>query len=143
MDSHLPGQILDLVDFDMRASVMSPYHIWAPQLVDLEYNCQLPLGAERYIVEIEFKNETERLYPWQIKEAAKAISCHITKQVRQAGEKEEERNKLLYLTEKPYLTVTTGYSSPERLWLIRVSALAYTFPVCNYTVIQGASNETE
>jgi hypothetical protein len=139
MDALLPGKILDLVDLDMRASTMNPYRIWAPRLVEMDYGSAVPPGGVRYEAEIEYRNPIEALYPWQIKESANAVSYKLTNQVRKAA----GRHTMLYLTEKPYLTVTSKYLQPEKLWSIRIAAIAYTFPVGDYTTIKGDTNETD
>ena len=132
--------ILAEIDMDMTVSVMDPYRIWAPQLVAYGFGPALPPGAVRFEAEIEYVNPTCDLFDWQIGEAGRAVSFNLKKQIhKERGEKA----KLLYLTEKPYLAVTSRLIENERQWAIRITAVAFTFPVGNYTVTKGASNETE
>jgi hypothetical protein len=139
MDALLAGKILDLVDLDMQNSTGDPYRIWTPRLVEMDYGQAVPPGGVRYEAEIEYRNPIEALYPWQIKESANAVSYKLTAQVRKFAGK----HTMLYLTEKPYLTVTAAYLPPEKLWSIRIAAIAYTFPVGDYTTLKGDTNETD
>ena len=140
MRDNITELILADTDMDMTVSVMDPYRIWAPQLVAYDFGPALPPGAIRYEAEIEYVNPTCDLFDWQIGEAGRAVSFNLKKQIYAAR---AEKNQLLYLTEKPYLAVTHRLIEDERQWAIRVTAVAFTFPVGNYTVTKGASNETE
>ena len=140
MRENITARITDEIDLDAHRTVMDPYDIFHPILVDFSFIYPLPPGNVRYEAEIEYVNPIEDLYEWQIAEAGRAMQFLLLKQIKAA----KGNTQMLYLTKTPYLTVTSAKRCPATLdFAIRVTATVYTFPVGNYITTKGAVNETE